>query len=163
VKLTLIVAVADNGVIGRENGLPWRLPEDLKRFKALTMGKPIIMGRKTFDSIGKPLPGRVNIVISRQANLALPGCLVTDSLHTAVLAAGNVDEVMVIGGSEIYQQAMALANRIELTEVHAVIDGDARLPEFPAQQWRELAREDHATDERHAYAYSFVTLERVNP
>lgn len=164
-RLTLIVAVADNGVIGRQNELPWRLPEDLKRFKALTMGKPIVMGRKTFDSIGKPLPGRTNIVITRQPNLSLPGCVVVDSLHAALqAAAGEVDqadEVMVIGGGDIYRQALAQAHRVELTEVHADIDGDARFPVLSAQQWREIAREDHSADERHAYAYSFVTLERV--
>lgn len=162
-KLTLIVAVADNGVIGRQNELPWRLPEDLKRFKALTMGKPIIMGRKTFESIGKPLPGRTNIVITRQADLSLPGCVLVDSLPAALAAAGNVDEAMVIGGGEIYRQALARADRVELTEVHAAIEGDARFPALEAQQWRQVAREDYPADERHAHAYSFVTLERVRP
>jgi dihydrofolate reductase len=163
VILTLIVAVADNGVIGRQNELPWRLPEDLKRFKALTMGKPIVMGRKTFDSIGKPLPGRTNIVITRQADLSLPGCVVVDSLAAALTAAGKVDEVMVIGGGEIYRQALPQADRVHQTEVHAAIDGDARFPALNAQQWHEIAREDYAEDERHAHAYSFVTLERVRP
>ena len=162
-KLTLIVAVADNGVIGRQNELPWRLPEDLKRFKALTMGKPIVMGRKTFESIGKPLPGRTNIVITRQAGLSLPGCVLVDSVPAAVAAAGEVDEVMIIGGGDIYRQALSQANRVQLTEVHAAIDGDAYFPELNAQQWREVAREDYPADERHAHAYSFVTLERVSP
>lgn len=162
-KLTLIVAVADNGVIGRQNELPWRLPEDLKRFKALTMGKPIIMGRKTFDSIGKPLAGRTNIVVTRQSNLSLSGCVVVDSLTAALQAAGLAEEVMVIGGGEIYQQALLQAKCIELTEVHAAVDGDARFPALNTQQWREISREDHAADERHAHSYSFVTLERVNP
>lgn len=133
-KLTLIVAVADNGVIGRQNELPWRLPEDLKRFKALTMGKPIVMGRKTFESIGKPLPGRTNIVVSRQAGLSLPGCVVVDSLAAALAAAGHVDEVMIIGGGEIYRQALAQADCVQLTEVHAAIEGDARFPALDAQQ-----------------------------
>lgn len=161
-KLTLIVAVADNGVIGRQNELPWRLPEDLKRFKALTMGKPIVMGRKTFESIGKPLPGRTNIVVSRQAGLSLPGCVVVDSLAAALAAAGHVDEVMIIGGGEIYRQALAQADCVQLTEVHAAIEGDARFPALDAQQWRQIAREDYPADERHAHAYSFVTLERVH-
>jgi len=163
VILTLIVAVADNGVIGRQNELPWRLPEDLKRFKALTMGKHIVMGRKTFDSIGKPLPGRTNIVITRQADLSVPGCVVVDSLSAALTAAGKVDEVMVIGGGEIYRQALPQADRVHLTAVHAAIDGDARFPVLDAQQWREVTREDYPADERHAHAYSFVTLERVRP
>jgi dihydrofolate reductase len=163
VKVTLIVAVADNGVIGRQNELPWRLPEDLKRFKALTMGKPIVMGRKTFESIGKPLPGRTNIVITRQTDLSLPGCVLVDSVPAAVTAAGQVDEVMIIGGGDIYRQALSQADRVQLTEVHATIDGDAFFPELNAKQWREIAREDYPADERHAHAYSFVTLERVSP
>ncbi len=161
-SLSLIVAVADNGVIGQQNGLPWRLPEDLKRFKALTLGKPIIMGRKTFDSIGKPLPGRTNIVITRQGDLALPGCLVVDSLPAAIAAAGEVAEIMIIGGAEIYHQALPQAQRVYLTQVHAIVDGDATFPALNPMQWRELAREDYPADERHAYAYSFVILESVN-
>ncbi len=161
-SLSLIVAVADNGVIGQRNGLPWRLPEDLKRFRTLTMGKPVIMGRKTFDSIGKPLPGRINIVITRQAGLSLPGCLVVDSLPAAIAAAGAVDEAMIIGGAEVYRQALPTAQRVYLTRVHAQVEGDACFPELNAQQWRELEREDYPADERHAYAYSFVILERQN-
>lgn len=156
--LSLIVAVANNGVIGQRNGLPWRLPEDLKRFKALTMGKPIIMGRKTFESIGKPLPGRTNIVITHQA-LSLPGCTVAPSLPAAIAVAGAVEEVMVIGGAEIYRQALPLAERVYLTEVHAEVVGDALFPALDTQ-WRELAREDYPADERHAFAYSFVILTR---
>jgi dihydrofolate reductase len=161
VKLTLIVAVADNGVIGRQNELPWRLPADLKRFKAITMGKPIIMGRKTFESIGKPLPGRTNIVITRQSDLSLPGCVVVASLQAALVAAGDVDEAMIIGGAEIYRQSFAQADCVQLTEVHAVIEGDVRFPALSSRQWREIVREDYPADERHAHAYSFVTLERV--
>ncbi len=159
-SISLIVAVADNGVIGKQNGLPWRLPEDLRRFKALTLGKPIVMGRKTFESIGKPLPGRTNIVVTRQAELALPGCVVTGSLAAAVAAAGAAEEIMIIGGADIYRQALPLAQRVYLTEVHGAVDGDAGFPGLDAQQWRELAREDYPADERHAHAYSFVILER---
>ncbi|MGE0114283.1 MAG: type 3 dihydrofolate reductase [Steroidobacteraceae bacterium] len=160
-KLALIVAVADNGVIGQQNGLPWRLPGDLKRFKALTMGKPIIMGRKTFDSIGRPLPGRTNIVISRQSQLSLPGCTVVSSLPAALAAAGEVDEAIIIGGAEIYRQSLPLAGRIYLTQVHAAVTGDATFPALDTAQWRSIVREDYPADERHAHAYSFVTLERA--
>lgn len=159
-SLSLIVAVADNGVIGQQNGLPWRLPEDLKRFKALTMGKPIVMGRKTFDSIGKPLPGRTNIVITRQPELSLPGCVVVASLPAAIAAAGNAEEIMVIGGADIYRQALPAAQRVYLTQVHAQVEGDVSFPPLDARHWRELAREDYPADERHAHAYSFVILAR---
>ena len=161
-RLSLIVAVADNDVIGVRNGLPWRLPEDLKRFKALTMGKPIIMGRKTFESIGKPLPGRRNIVISRQTGLQLPGVGVASSLQDALqqAAQSQTTEVFVIGGAEIYAQALSMAQRVYLTQVHATLVGDAHFPKLAPQQWREVAREDYAADERHAHAYSFVTLEK---
>jgi dihydrofolate reductase len=162
VSVSLIVAVADNGVIGQRNGLPWRLPEDLKRFKALTMGKPIIMGRKTYDSIGKPLPGRTNIVITRQPGLSLPGCVVAGSLPAAVDAAGAVDEVMVIGGAEIYRQALPMTQRVYLTRVHAQVEGDACFPALAPEQWQEVAREDYPADERHAHAFSFVILARQN-
>lgn len=167
--LSLIVAAADRGVIGQGNALPWRLPEDLKRFKALTMGKPIIMGRKTFDSIGKPLPGRMNIVVSRQPDLALSGCSVVSSLPEAIATAmagydevdASADEVMIIGGADIYRQALPLAQRIYLTRVHASVAGNATFPTLSAAQWREVAHEDYPADERHAHAYSFLTLERI--
>ncbi|MGC3982195.1 MAG: type 3 dihydrofolate reductase [Steroidobacteraceae bacterium] len=159
--LSLILAVADNGVIGQQNGLPWRLPEDLKRFKQVTLGKPVIMGRKTFDSIGKPLPGRTNIVITRQPDLQLPGCTVVPSLPTALVAAGAVEEAMIMGGAEIYRQALPLAQRIYLTQVHAQIEGDAYFEALDAKQWQEIAREDYSADARHAHAYSFVVLERI--
>jgi dihydrofolate reductase len=121
------------------------------------------MGRKTFESIGKPLPGRTNIVITRQTGLSLPDCVLVDSVPAAVTAAGEVNEIMIIGGGDIYRQALSQADRVQLTEVHATIDGDAFFPELNAKQWREIAREDYPADERHAHAYSFVTLERVSP
>lgn len=158
--LSLIVAVADNGVIGQHNGLPWRLPGDLQRFKALTLGKPMIMGRKTFDSIGKPLPGRASIVITRQANLELPGCTVVDSVPAALVAAGAAPEIMVIGGADIYRQSLPQAQRIYLTRVHATVEGDAVFPALNLTDWREVAREDYPADDRHVYAYSFIVLER---
>ena len=159
-SISLIVAVAEQGVIGQENALPWRLPGDLKRFKALTMGKPIIMGRKTFDSIGRPLPGRTNIVITRQSGLQLPGCVVVGSLSEA-LTAVHADEYMVIGGAEIYRQVLPLAQRVYLTQVHANISGDAFFPALEPTQWHETYREDVPADEQNQYAHSFITLERV--
>jgi len=158
--ISLVVAVADNGVIGVNNQLPWRLPNDLQRFKAITMGKAIIMGRKTFESIGKPLPGRRNIVVSRRADLAIEGCDVASSIQAAIDAADGGDELMVIGGADIYRQALPMAKRIYLTRVHADIPGDAGFPQLGAE-WREVSCEDCMADERHAYPYSFVVLERV--
>lgn len=161
--LSIIVAVADNGVIGSANQLPWRLPDDLKRFKALSLGKPIVMGRKTFDSIGKPLPGRLNIVISRQPGLEIAGCTVVTSIDEAIAAAQPAPEIVIVGGAEIYRQALSQVSTIHLTRVHAVVDGDVVFPELAAQQWREVAKEYHPADERHAHAFTFSTLERLAP
>lgn len=159
--ISLVVAVADNGVIGSNNTLPWRLPNDLQRFKAITMGKPIVMGRKTYDSIGKALPGRQNIVITRRSDLIIAGCTVVTSVDAALQCTSESDEVMIIGGAEIYRSALPHAQRIYLTQVHADIQGDAEFPQLSTNEWREVAREHHAADERHAHAYTFVTLERV--
>ena len=159
--ISLVVAVADNGVIGSNNTLPWRLPNDLQRFKAITMGKPIVMGRKTYDSIGKPLPGRQNFVITRRSDLIIAGCTVVTSVDAALQCTSESDEVMIIGGAEIYRSALPHAQRIYLTQVHADIQGDAEFPQLSTNEWREVAREHHAADERHAHAYTFVTLERV--
>ena len=159
--ISIIVAVAQNGVIGTGNRLPWHLPDDLKRFKALSMAKPIVMGRRTFDSIGKPLPGRTNIVVSRQPGLAIEGTIVTPSLDAALVAAGAVPEVVVIGGAEIFRQVLPRTEVIHLTRVHARVAGDVVFPELDPGQWRETAVEHHAADERHQYAFTFVTLQRV--
>ena len=132
----------------------------IKRFKSLTLGKPIIMGRKTFDSIGKPLPGRASIVITRQTSLELPGCTVVDSLVAALAAAGAAPEIMVIGGADIYRQTLPQAQRIYLTRVHAAVEGDAVFPALNLTDWREVAREDYPADDRHVFAYSFIVLER---
>ena len=161
-RIALVVAVADNGVIGKDNALPWRLPDDLKRVKQITMGKPIVMGRKTFASIGRPLPGRLNLVISRQPGLLIDGCIVCDSLPAALAAAGDVEEVCVLGGAEIYREALPLATLIYLTRVHAAVEGDVRFPELPAARWREIQREDHAADARHEHAFSFLTLAKID-
>ena len=159
-----MVARADNGVIGHEGALPWRLPADLRRFKAMTVGKPVLMGRKTFESIGKPLPGRHNIVLTRQKDWRADGVTVVPNLAEAIAAAGldpraRADVLMVIGGAEIYAQALPLAARVELTEVHVDAHGDTALPGFDADVWREVARARHEADGA-APAHSFVTLVR---
>ncbi|NWH08387.1 MAG: dihydrofolate reductase [Alphaproteobacteria bacterium] len=159
--LSLIVAVAENGVIGRANGLPWRLKGDLAWFKKQTLGKPVIMGRKTWDSLPKkPLPQRANIVISRDAGFAPGGAVAVRSLDEALAAAGDVPEAMVIGGAEIFAQAMARAGRLYLTEVHGRPEGDIFMPARDCR-WLEVFRERRARVEDEAYDYSFVILERM--
>lgn len=159
--ISIIVAAAENGVIGSNNQLPWRLPDDLRRFKALSMGKPIVMGRRTFESIGRPLPGRLNIVISRQSHLRVEGATVVKSIDDALAAAGPALELVVIGGAEIYRQILPRTSTIHLTRVHARVAGDVSFPQLDPEQWREIAVERHPADERHPHAFSFVTLQRV--
>jgi dihydrofolate reductase len=159
-RLTCVVAVAENGVIGSHNQLPWHLPADLQRFKALTLGKPMIMGRKTYDSIGRPLPGRTSIVISRQAQLEIPGCIVVDSLDAAIAAAGDVPEAAVIGGADLFRLALPRIDIVHLTRVHAQIPGDIFFPELDPREWQETLLERHESDARHAYACSFLQLQR---
>ncbi len=157
----LVVAVADNDVIGRDNRLPWRLSADLRRFKALTLGKPILMGRKTYQSIGKALPGRMNLVLTRAADFDPGDCIVVRSVEEARRAAGSAPALMVIGGAEIYEQSVGLASRIHLTLVHTRIDdGDTFFAGWRGPEWRESSRERHEADEKNTAAYSFVTLER---
>ena len=156
-RITLILARADNGVIGRDGQLPWRLPADLRRFKALTMGKPMIMGRKTFDSFPSPLPGRRHIVLTRDAAWAAPGAEPVASLDDALALAGP-GEVMVIGGAEVFALFLPRADRIELTEVHLDVEGDVVVPPFAG--WHETAREGHPADGDRP-AHDFVTLERA--
>lgn len=158
--LSLIVARAENGVIGRDNRLPWRLPEDLKRFKALTWGKPILMGRRTFESLGRPLPGRTNLVMTRSEDYRPEGVTVVRSLDEALSAVPDAPELVVIGGAEIYRLALPHADRVYLTEVHAAVDGDTVLSAFDPREWVEVVREEHAPDARHAHSMSFITLER---
>lgn len=163
--MTLVVAVADNGVIGRDGALPWRLPEDLRRFKAQTLGKPVLMGRRTFDSIGRALPGRLNLVLTRRGDyVAPPGAgevVVVRDWAGAVRAAGAAPELMVIGGAEIYAMALPHATRILLTRVHAEVEGDTRLPPFDPAQWREASVERRARDTQNPLDMSFVELRRV--
>jgi len=166
-KISLVWAMAQNRVIGRNNQLPWYLPEDLKYFKRITLGKPVIMGRKTFDSIGKPLPGRTNIVVTRNRDWSFEGVRTVDSLEAARELCENLaivdgtEEAMIIGGAEIYRQAMPLADRLYLTEVHADVEGDATFPEFDRSQWQEIAREDFEASGPNPYNYSFIILEKT--
>lgn len=157
--LSLVVAMDARGLIGRDGGLPWRLPEDLKFFRRATMGKIVLMGRKTFDSIGKPLDGRDNWVLSRDPSFGPPGCRVFRDLDSALAAAGE-RELMVIGGAALFRDTLARAGRIYLTRVHATLEGDTWFPPFDESAFRETARVDHPADARHAWPYSFVTLER---
>lgn len=166
-KLAIIVAQDKNRAIGINNKLPWHLPEDLRYFKRVTMGKPIIMGRNTFESIGRPLPGRVNIVVSRQEDYAPEGVKVVGSLEAAAELAESiclidgVDEAMIIGGSQIYAQAINNADRLYLTEVDAEINGDAWFPEFDRSAWSELGREDFLAEGPNPYNYSFIVLDKI--
>ncbi len=159
--ISLIVAVSANHVIGTRGELPWRLPDDLGRFKEITMGKPIVMGRKTWDSIGRPLPGRQNIVITRQKGFEAEGCEVVGSVAEAMTAAGNAAEVMVIGGSQVYALFMPVADVLYLTRVHAEVDGDAFFPVIHAADWLLIDEEHRAADDRNEHAFSFQRFERV--
>lgn len=160
--LELVVAVAENDVIGRGNQLPWHLPADLRHFKSLTLGKPVLMGRKTYQSIGRALPGRMNIVLSRSADFRPADCEVVPTLDAARGAAGREPALMVIGGAEIYRQCLPLATRIHLTLVHARIeDGDTIFAGWRGGEWDASSRERHEADDRNAFAYSFITLERT--
>lgn len=165
-KLALIWAMARNRTIGRNNALPWHLPEDLKYFKRVTLGKPVIMGRKTWESIGRPLPGRTNIVISRDAGFQAEGVRVVQTLEQALALAEKIclidgaDEAVVIGGAQIYALALPLADRLYLTQVHADVEGDAHFPPLDLAQWHEVGREDFAAHGPNPYDYSFLILER---
>ena len=162
-RIVLIAALDRNGLIGRDNDLPWRLPADLGHFKRHTLGKPILMGRRTWESLGKPLPGRHNIVVTRDPGYRAEGATVVDSLDAALAAAGEAEEVMVIGGAAFYRAMLPRADRLLLTRIDAAFDGDTWFPEIDPDAWRETEREAHAPDERNPYPYAFVTLERVRP
>ena len=167
IAIVLLAAVADNGVIGRDNALPFRQSSDLKRFKALTMGKPLLMGRKTYLSIGKPLPGRTNIVVSRDPGFAPPGVLAAANLDDALrLARADAEkrgakEIMVIGGSGLFEQTMPLAERMEITHVHIRPAGDIHFPPIDATKWRAVARSDHPAGPNDEAPFSYVTYART--
>ena len=161
-KISIIVAMAANSIIGRDNQLPWHLPADLKHFKQTTMGKPILMGRKTWESIGRPLPGRTNIVITRDSTYSAAGCVVVNSIDAAITAATGQNEVMVIGGAELYRQVMPCTDTIYLTRIHETFAGDTRFPEIHNTEWHQVERVDHEADEKNSHDYSFIRLDRVH-
>lgn len=159
-KVSMIAAMARNRVIGADNQMPWHLPADLKHFKAVTLGKPVIMGRKTFESIGRPLPGRLNIVISR-SGFAADGITVVSSPEQALAAAGVVDEVMIIGGGVIYDLFLEQADRLYLTFIDLDVAGDTQFPDYQqVADWQEVERESHTADDKNPHNYQFVTLQR---
>jgi len=158
--LTAVFAASENDVIGRDNALPWHLPADLAHFKRVTMGKPILMGRRTFQSIGRPLPGRRNLVLTR-GDFSAPGVETVHTIEEALDLVAGEPELANIGGAEAFRLALPRTDRIYLTRVHGVVEGDTFLPHLPAAEWREVAREGRAADERNVYAMSFITLERI--
>ena len=158
--VSLIVAMDEAGVIGRDNALPWRLPDDLKRFKALTLGKPVLMGRKTFESIGKPLAGRRMIIVTRDPDYKITGCVTAHSIRDAIELARDQGEteLFICGGAEVYAQTLELAERLYLTQVHADCDADTFFPELDRDDWIEQSAEPHAADEKNDYPFTFLVL-----
>ena len=161
--VSIIVAMDKNGVIGKNlKGMPWYLPADLKHFKEITTGKPVIMGRVTYDTIGKPLPNRQNIVLTRDPAFSAQNVEVVRSINEAVHKAKQAEEIMVIGGANIYKQFLPLANRMYVTRIHAEFEGDTYFTKVNWDEWREIARESHEPDGKNPYPYTFLTYERVN-
>jgi dihydrofolate reductase len=158
--ISIIAALAKNRVIGKDNKLPWNLPADLRHFKELTLGKPIIMGQRTFESLGKPLPGRKNIILSLDENFNPPGCIVAHSIEEALKKAGDSKEVMICGGASVYKQFLPLAHKMYLTMIDAEFEGDAFFPEFNWTDWRQVERVENQPDKENSYKYTFVILQR---
>ncbi len=161
-SLSLILAASQNGVIGANNRLPWRLPADLAYFKRLTLGHSVVMGRKTYESIGKPLPGRANIIITRQANFQAAGCQIALSLDAALALCPPADEVFIIGGADIYRQALPRADKIYLTRIHADFTGDLLMFNINPVLWQETSRQNFEPDEKNEYRYSFFIFEKCH-
>ncbi|MBK9160989.1 MAG: dihydrofolate reductase [Nitrosomonadales bacterium] len=161
-KISILVAMARNRIIGVNNTLPWRCPEDLKHFKTLTMGHHMIMGRKTFDSIGKPLPGRTTVVVTRNADLAIEGCLMAHSLEHAITACAGDEEIFIVGGAQLYAQALPLADTLYITEIQQDVAGDAWFPAFDRSEWRETSRETRRQETPEPLEYHFATYRRGN-
>ncbi|MBI4809690.1 MAG: dihydrofolate reductase [Nitrosomonadales bacterium] len=159
-KLSIIVAMAKNRTIGVNNALPWRCPEDLKHFKTLTMGHHMIMGRKTFDSIGKPLPGRTTVVVTRNNDLEIEGCVISHSLKEAVYTCAGDEEIFIVGGAELYRQAITLVDTLYITEIQQDVEGDAHFPEYDKSAWRETSREVRTQESPQPLEYHFVTYQR---
>ncbi|ENM5933727.1 type 3 dihydrofolate reductase [Vibrio mimicus] len=157
--ISMIAAMAENRIIGKDNQMPWHLPADFAWFKRCTLGKPVIMGRKTYQSIGRPLPGRHNIVISRDESLQIDGVDVVASIDAALAKAGEVDEIMIIGGGSLYAACLPMANKLYITEINAELDGDTQFPAW-GSDWQECYRENYPADEKNTYAMDFVIFER---
>jgi len=160
VRISLIVAAASNGVIGANGELPWHLPDDFRWFKAQTLGKPVVMGRRTWESLGRALPGRTNIVVTRDIAYAADGAVVVHSVEQAIAAAGEAEELMVIGGGELYRAFLPRASRVYLTVVDAEVHGDTTFPALDDSEWRQVSAESHPADARHAYAFEFRVYDR---
>ena len=163
--LSIIAAADENNVIGKAGTLPWHLPKDLAMFRKVTHGSPIIMGRKTYDSLpekSRPLPDRLNIVITRDPDKKCPGCEVAGSMQSAIYAAKNVGatEAFVIGGGEIYERALPMTDKIYLTRIHARVNGDAKFPKLNPENWQEISREEHKSDDKHPYDFTFLVYQR---
>jgi dihydrofolate reductase len=160
-RVSIIVAASSNNVIGVEGGLPWRLPEDLRKFKEITMGKPMVMGRATFESIGRALPGRKSIVLTRQEDFRADGCDIVATIDEAVTAAGNAEELMIIGGGEIYRQFLRMTDRIYLTRVQAEVEGDTRFPELDMAEWTVVTAEEFPAGDEREFGFTIEVLDRV--
>lgn len=160
-KLSMIAALAKNRVIGKDNKMPWHLPADLQFFKKTTMGSPIIMGRKTYDSIARPLPGRLNIVLSRDKKLQIDGCTVVDSLQRALEAAKGHNEVFITGGSHLYNSYLENADRLYLTLIDQEFEGDTFFPDYTQYQWKQIRKETHRAEEKNPHSYTFLILDRL--
>lgn len=163
-QIAYVVAIDDNGLIGRDNDLPWRLPDDMRWFRDRTMGKPCIMGRKTYDSLParfRPLPGRLNIVVTRNVDYEAPGAVVVHSFDEARRAAGDAEEIIIVGGADLFRAFMPLVDRLYLTRVHGAAEGDVYFPDYDHGQWREIYRQEHPADDRHAYAFTWLILDRI--
>lgn len=161
-KLAIIVAMDKQGLIGQNNDLPWKISADLQYFRKVTMGKPLIMGRNTHESIGRALPGRKNIILTSRTGYQPEGCTVVNSLEAAIQACDDVKEVMIMGGASLYEQFLPKADRLYLTHVNAELEGDTWFPKWDEKQWQEVSREDHLADEKNQYPYSFAVYDRVN-
>lgn len=164
--ISYVVAMDENRVIGRDNDLPWRLPDDMRWFREKTMGKPCIMGRKTYDSLPerfRPLPGRLNIAVTRQPDYQPPGALVAHSIDAALRLAGFAAEIIIVGGAELFRALMPVVNRLYLTQIHAAVEGDVFFPAFERGQWTETFRQEHPADERHPFAFTWLILDRRAP
>lgn len=163
-RIAYVVAMDDNRLIGRDNDLPWRLPDDMRWFREKTIGKPCVMGRKTYDSLParfRPLPGRLNIVVTRNREYEAPGAVVVHSVEDALTAAGEVEEIIIVGGADLFRRLLPVVDRLYLTRVHGTAVGDVYFPEYNADEWRETYRQEHPADERHAMAFTWVILDRA--